>query len=165
MSPLWSACVVPTVKHGEGGLMMWRCFAGDTVCDLFRIQGTLNQHGFHSILQQYTIPSGLRLLVLSWSAVSDDLAPTITWPQPNGDGLGWVGPQSEGKSAKCSAYVGTPSRLLEKHSSWSWLRECKECAKLSSRQRVAIWRISNVKYILICLTLFWLLYDSICVIS
>jgi hypothetical protein len=28
-----------------------------------------------------------------------------------------VGPQSEGKAAnKCSPYVGTPSRLLDKHS-------------------------------------------------
>ena len=42
-----SACVVPTVMHGKGDVM---CFAGDTVCDLFRIQGTLNQHGYHSIL-------------------------------------------------------------------------------------------------------------------
>ena len=41
--------------------MFWGCFAGDTVCDLFRIQGTLNQHGCHSILQRYAIPSGLRL--------------------------------------------------------------------------------------------------------
>jgi transposase len=30
-----------------------------------RIQGTLNQHGYHSILQQNTIPSGLRLVGLS----------------------------------------------------------------------------------------------------
>ena len=36
-----SACVVPTVKHGGGGVMEWGCFAGDTVCDLFRIQDTL----------------------------------------------------------------------------------------------------------------------------
>ena len=58
--------------------------------------------------------------------------------------LGWVGPQSEGKSTnKCSAYVGTPSRLLEKHSWWGWLRECQECAKLSSRQRVAT--LKNLK--------------------
>ena len=35
-----SACVVPTVKHGGGGVMVWGCFAGDTVSDLFRIQGT-----------------------------------------------------------------------------------------------------------------------------
>ena len=32
-----SACVVPTVKHGGGGVMVWGCFAGDTVSDLFRI--------------------------------------------------------------------------------------------------------------------------------
>uniref|UniRef100_A0AAZ3R0L5 Transposase Tc1-like domain-containing protein n=1 Tax=Oncorhynchus tshawytscha TaxID=74940 RepID=A0AAZ3R0L5_ONCTS len=45
-----SACVVPTMKHGGGGVMVWGCFAGDTV-ELFRIQSTLNQHGYHSILQ------------------------------------------------------------------------------------------------------------------
>ena len=38
------------------------CFAGDTVSDLFRIQDTLNQHGYHSILQWYAIPAGLRLV-------------------------------------------------------------------------------------------------------
>lgn len=29
-----------------------------------------------------------------WSATSDDLASTMTWPKPNWDGLGWVGPAS-----------------------------------------------------------------------
>ena len=57
-----SPCVVPTVKHGGGGVMVSGCFAGDTVNDLFRIQGTLNQHGYHSILQRYSIPSGLCLV-------------------------------------------------------------------------------------------------------
>jgi hypothetical protein len=56
MIPAW---VFPTVKHGGGDVMVWGCFAGDAVCDLFRIQGTLNQHGYHSILQQFAIPSGL----------------------------------------------------------------------------------------------------------
>ena len=46
-----SSCVVPTVKHGGGGVMVWGCFANDTVSDLFAIQGTLNQHDYHSILQ------------------------------------------------------------------------------------------------------------------
>jgi hypothetical protein len=36
-----SASVFPKVKHGEGGVMVWGCFAGDTVGDLFKIQGTL----------------------------------------------------------------------------------------------------------------------------
>ena len=54
-----SACVLPTVKQGGGGVMVLGCFAGDTASDLFIIQGTLNQHGYHSILQRYAIPSGL----------------------------------------------------------------------------------------------------------
>jgi hypothetical protein len=83
---------------------VWGCFAGDTVCDLFRIQSTLNQHGYQSILQRYSIPSGLRLVGLSFflnrtmtehtyrlcngyltkneSVASDDLH-----PQSNLDGL------------------------------------------------------------------------------
>ena len=65
-----SACVVPTVKHGGGGVMLWGCFAGDT--DLFRIQGTLNQHGYDSILQRYAIPSGLRLVGLSFVFQQDN---------------------------------------------------------------------------------------------
>ena len=44
----------------------------------------------------------------------------------------------------CLKNSWTPSRLLEKHSSWSWLRECQECAKLSSRQWVAT--LKNLKY-------------------
>ena len=123
---------------------VWWCVAGDTVCDLFRFQKKAhNQHGYHNILQRYTIPSGLHWVGWSFvfyrtmtqntplgcvraiwpSTASDELASTITWPQPKWDGLGWVGPQREGKTAnKCSAYVGTPSRLLEKDSRWSWLR-------------------------------------------
>ena len=66
-----SACVVPTVKHG-GGVMVWGFFAGDTVNDLFRIQGTLNQHGYHSILQLYALPSGLRLVGLSFVFQQDN---------------------------------------------------------------------------------------------
>jgi hypothetical protein len=54
-----------TLKHGGGRGMVWGCSAGDTVSDLFRIWGTLNQHGYHSILQWYAIPSGLGLVGLS----------------------------------------------------------------------------------------------------
>ena len=60
-----STCVVPTVKHGGGSVMVWCCFAGKTVSDLFRIQGTLNQHDYHIILQLYALTSGLRLAGLS----------------------------------------------------------------------------------------------------
>ena len=70
-----SACVVPTVKHGGGGVMAWGCFAGDTIIDLFRFQGTLNQHGYHNILQRYDISSGLGLVGLSF-VFQQDIDPT-----------------------------------------------------------------------------------------
>ena len=48
--------------RGGGGVMVWGYFAGDTVGDLFKIEDTLNQHGYHSILQLRAIPSGLHLV-------------------------------------------------------------------------------------------------------
>ena len=45
-----SACLVPNAKHGGGGVLCGGAFLV-TVSDLFRIQGTLNQNGYHSILQ------------------------------------------------------------------------------------------------------------------
>jgi hypothetical protein len=67
-----STCVVPTVKHEEGGVMVWGCFTGDTVSDLFRSQCTLNQHCYHNILQRYAIPPGLSLVGLSFVFQQDN---------------------------------------------------------------------------------------------
>ena len=144
--------MVPTVKHG-GGVMVWGGFAGDTVGDLFKIEATLNQHGYHSILLQHAIPSGLRLVVPSfifqqdndpkhtsrlceglfdqgqwWSAVPDDLASTVTWPKPNRDGLGWDGPQSEGKRAQQVLSISgnsfkTVGKPFQETTSWISSRE------------------------------------------
>uniref|UniRef100_A0A672IYI2 Transposase Tc1-like domain-containing protein n=1 Tax=Salarias fasciatus TaxID=181472 RepID=A0A672IYI2_SALFA len=44
-------CVASTVKHGGGSVMIWGCFAGSRVGDLFRVRGTLNQNSYHSMLQ------------------------------------------------------------------------------------------------------------------
>ena len=131
-----SACVVPTVvKHGGLGMILWGCFAGDTVSD-FRIQRTL-LHASRCILQRYH-PIWF---ALSGTIICFSTGQWLNTPQ----GCVRAEPQSEGKAAnKCSAYVGTPPRLLEKHSRWWWLSECQACAKVSSRQRVAT--LNNLKY-------------------
>jgi hypothetical protein len=49
----WTNDLRMCISNLNGGwvVMVWGCFADDTVCDLFWIQGTLNQHGYHIILQ------------------------------------------------------------------------------------------------------------------
>uniref|UniRef100_A0A4W5JWS3 Reverse transcriptase domain-containing protein n=1 Tax=Hucho hucho TaxID=62062 RepID=A0A4W5JWS3_9TELE len=66
---------------GGGGVMVWGCFAGDTVCDLFRIQGTLNQHVYYSILQRYAILSGLHLVGLSFVFQQDNGPIEMVWDE------------------------------------------------------------------------------------
>ena len=58
-------CMVPTLKQGGGGVMVSGGFFCDSVSELFGIEGTLNQHGYHSILQHYTIPSGGTIICFS----------------------------------------------------------------------------------------------------
>jgi hypothetical protein len=67
-----SACVVPNVNNGGGCVVVLGCFAGDTASNIFRIQGTLNQHGYHSIHQQYDNLSGLCLVGLSFVFQQDN---------------------------------------------------------------------------------------------
>ena len=137
-----SACVVPTVKHGGEGVMVWGCFAGDIVRDLFRIPGTLNQHIYHSILQRYTIPSGLRLVGLSFvfhrtmtqntsrlcegyltKNENDGVLHQMTWPPQslnlNPIEMVWdeLDRRVKEKQPTSAQNVGTASRLLKKHSS------------------------------------------------
>ena len=152
-----------------------------TVDDLFRIQATFNQHGSHSILQRYAIPSGLHFVGPSfvfqqdndakhtsrlckgyltkkesvgilhqktWSPQSLDLNPIeMVWNELTAE---W----RKGSQQVLSIYGNsfkTVGKAFQVTTSWSWLRECQECAKLSSRQRVATSK--NLKY-KICFDLF-----------
>ena len=65
-------CVTPTVKHGGGSVMIWGSFAGSRDGDLHRVTDTLNQKGYHSILQRHAIPSVLRLLVRGFILQQDN---------------------------------------------------------------------------------------------
>jgi len=150
---------------------VWWCFAGDTVCNLSKIQGTFNQHGYHSILRPHASPSGLRLVGPSLvvqqdndpkytsrlckgyltKKESDEVLRQITSPPQSPDldpiemVFGWVGPQSEGKAAnKRSAPLGTPSRLLGKPFQVNESWPCQDCAK----QKVAT--LKNLNYKIVC---------------
>jgi hypothetical protein len=86
---LISACVVTTMSMEAE---VWGCFAGDTVCDLFRIQGTLNQHGYHSILQrsfvfqQDNVPKHTPRLCKGYlTKESDGVLYQMTWPPQSPD--------------------------------------------------------------------------------
>ena len=55
-------CLVPTVKHGEGSVIVWGCFSQDGVGDLRKIDGIMRKEHYRGILETSAIPSGLRLI-------------------------------------------------------------------------------------------------------
>lgn len=56
------ACLVPTVKHGGGSVMVWGCFSRAGVGDLIKIEGIMRKEQYLKILEDNAVPSGLRLI-------------------------------------------------------------------------------------------------------
>jgi transposase len=49
-------CLVPTVKHGGGGIMVWGCFVHNKPGPLVVIEGRLNGVGYRELLADYLKP-------------------------------------------------------------------------------------------------------------
>ena len=54
-------CVLPTVKHGGGSVMVWGCMSAAGTGELQFIEGTMNANIYCDILKQSMIPSLQRL--------------------------------------------------------------------------------------------------------
>ncbi len=54
-------CVLPTVKHGGGSVMVWGCMGAAGTGELQFIEGTMNANMYCDILKQSIIPSFRRL--------------------------------------------------------------------------------------------------------
>lgn len=55
-------CVIPTVKHGGGSVMVWGCFGGQATGDLVKIEGILKKQGYKKIIKENVVRSGQRLI-------------------------------------------------------------------------------------------------------
>lgn len=55
-------CIVPTVKHGGGSVMIWGCFGGTSVGELVKIEGIMRKEQYRRILEESAIPSGVQIL-------------------------------------------------------------------------------------------------------
>lgn len=57
-----SFCLVPTMKHGGGSLMVWAAISAHGVAPLKRIVGIMDKKVYHSILVRHALPAGKRLI-------------------------------------------------------------------------------------------------------
>ena len=55
-------CIVSTVKHGGGSVIVWGCFGNNKVGDLVRIEGIMDTKYYHKILTRHAVPSGKNLI-------------------------------------------------------------------------------------------------------
>ena len=174
----WSPqCVVPTVKHG-GGVMVWGCFAGDTVIYLNSRQtwhAWLPQHSavichpiwfvlsgtiicFSTGLWPNTPPSCIRAI---WPR-RRVMECCIRWPglhnHPTSTQLRWFGMSWTAEWRKSSQQMlsmcGNSFKTVGKVFQVKLVERIPSvCNAVIKAKAGLLWRISNIKYILICLTL------------
>jgi len=57
-----SFCLVPTMKHGGGSIMIWAAISAYGAAPLKRIEGIMEQNMYHNILVRHAIPAGKTLI-------------------------------------------------------------------------------------------------------
>ncbi len=62
-------CILPTVKHGGGSVMVWGCMSAASTGELQFIEGTMNANMYCDILKQSMIPSLRRLDMYSYMII------------------------------------------------------------------------------------------------
>ncbi len=103
-------CVLPTVKHGGGSVMVWGWMSAAGTGELQFIEGTMNANMYRDILKQSMIPSLQRLgcravfqhdndhcLAIEAEGKGDGLAKHVSIPKPYWASVGH--PQMEGVGA------------------------------------------------------------------
>lgn len=55
-------CLVPTINHGGGSVLVWGCFSYRGVGILQKIDGIMRKEHYREILENAAVPSGLRLI-------------------------------------------------------------------------------------------------------
>ena len=125
-------CVMPTVKHGCGNVMVWGCMSAAGVGELYFIEGNMNSHMYCEILQQSMISSLQKLgrrAVFQYdndpkhtskttTALLKRLAKHVSRLEPNKTSLG--DSQAEGRGAQSFKYLPAPRHHhggMEEHSS------------------------------------------------
>src|SRR5689334_16738666 len=75
--------MVPTVKFGAGGLMVWECFSGKRLGPLVKVEGKMSRLDYIQILEKHLLPlidkELLQFILLRMSSVET----IVTWRADN----------------------------------------------------------------------------------